>query len=121
MEGTRFTTAKHQAQNSPYPHLLNPKIGGIAFVLDAMGEQFDCLLDVTIFYPTGNPTLWSLLSGQLQRIVVRVQSWSIPEELTQGRCFKDEQNRRKTHEWVKHIWEQKEHQLATLSLQTTPS
>src|SRR5512145_752703 len=28
VEGTRFTPAKHKRQNSPYRHLLKPKIGG---------------------------------------------------------------------------------------------
>ena len=39
LEGTRFTRAKHDEQQSPFRHLLKPKAGGIAFVLDAMGEQ----------------------------------------------------------------------------------
>src|SRR5690606_33117909 len=36
VEGTRFTPAKHAAQQSPFSHLLKPKAGGVAFVLDAM-------------------------------------------------------------------------------------
>ncbi|MDX1475358.1 MAG: acetyltransferase, partial [Reinekea sp.] len=31
LEGTRFTKAKHQQQQSPYRHLLKPKAGGVAF------------------------------------------------------------------------------------------
>ncbi|HEY0822352.1 MAG TPA: acyltransferase, partial [Ramlibacter sp.] len=43
-EGTRFTPDKHDAQGSPYRHLLKPKAGGVAFVLAALGEQLDALL-----------------------------------------------------------------------------
>ena len=53
LEGTRFTPEKHQQQNSPFQHLLKPKAGGIAFVLDAMGEQLHGLVNVTIYYPGG--------------------------------------------------------------------
>ena len=45
LEGTRFTPSKHEQQNSPFQHLLKPKAGGIAFVLDAMGEQLDALVN----------------------------------------------------------------------------
>jgi 1-acyl-sn-glycerol-3-phosphate acyltransferase len=50
-EGTRFTPAKHDAQSSPYRYLLRPKAGGVAFVLDAMGDALHAILDVTIVYP----------------------------------------------------------------------
>src|SRR3546814_11538901 len=51
VEGTRFTALKHQAQRSPYRHLLRPKAGGVAQVLSAMGELLHGVLDVTIVYP----------------------------------------------------------------------
>ena len=66
VEGTRFTPAKHAAQQSPYRHLLKPKIGGLGIALAAMGEQFEALLDVTIVYPHGTPTFWQLLSGRFR-------------------------------------------------------
>src|SRR3989344_377846 len=55
LEGTRLSPAKHAQQQSPFKHLLKPKAGGIAFVLDAMGEQLHSLVNVTIHYPQGNP------------------------------------------------------------------
>ncbi len=33
VEGTRFTPGKHERQQSPFRHLLKPKVGGVAFVL----------------------------------------------------------------------------------------
>jgi hypothetical protein len=47
VEGTRFTPAKHAAQQSPYKHLLKPKAGGLALALHVLGDRFDSLLDVT--------------------------------------------------------------------------
>jgi 1-acyl-sn-glycerol-3-phosphate acyltransferase len=55
VEGTRFTLAKQAAQQSPYRHLLKPKIGGLGIALAAMGEQFEALLDVTL--PAGHADL----------------------------------------------------------------
>ena|GEM_PF-2548912 len=45
LERRRFTQAKHDAQNSPFRHLLKPKAGGLAVALATLGEQFDALLD----------------------------------------------------------------------------
>src|SRR6185436_13395597 len=53
VEGTRFTRAKHDSQESPFQFLLKPKAGGVAFVLDAMGRALQSILDVTIVYPNG--------------------------------------------------------------------
>ncbi|HEX4845272.1 MAG TPA: acyltransferase, partial [Geothrix sp.] len=84
LEGTRFCPAKQAAQQSPYRHLLKPKVGGLATALGAMGERFDALLDVTIVYPEGVPSFWDLLSGQMSRVVVRVHEREIPAHLLGG-------------------------------------
>ena len=65
VEGTRFTPAKHARQNAPYRHLLRPKAGGVAFVLEAMGDALHAVVDVTIAYPAGTPTMAELLSGRI--------------------------------------------------------
>lgn len=74
LEGTRFTEAKRQQQQSPYRYLLKPKAGGVAFVLAALGEQLDALLDVTIVYP-GNkaPGFWDLLNGSISRVIIDIR------------------------------------------------
>ena len=80
VEGTRFTPAKHARQQSPYRHLLKPKIGGLGIALATMGEQFEALLDVTIVYPHGTPTFWHLLCGELPGVVVRVQQRDVVKQ-----------------------------------------
>lgn len=67
-EGTRFTPAKHEKQNSPYEHLLNPKSGGFAFALNAMGDKFQSLLDCTIVYPNGIPSFVDFMQGKAPEI-----------------------------------------------------
>lgn len=114
LEGTRFTPEKHVQQNSPFQHLLKPKAGGIAFVLDAMGEQLHGLVNVTIYYPGGRPTLWDILSGQIKRIVMRIQIMPIPEQFLGKSYDQDMQYRAEFQEWVNQLWLQKDQELSDL-------
>lgn len=111
LEGTRFTSAKKEKQNSPYRHLLAPKAGGIAFVLEAMGERFAKLIDVTILYPFENVTLWSLLSGRVRRIQVSVRALEIPAALVKGGYLDDAESRQRIQAWVTDLWRAKDQTL----------
>jgi 1-acyl-sn-glycerol-3-phosphate acyltransferase len=108
VEGTRFTPAKHAAQQSPYRHLLKPKIGGLGIALAAMGEQFEALLDVTIVYPQGTPTFWHLLCGQIGAITVRVQQREIPPGVLGGDPLRDKAYRQRIGDWVDGQWRDKD-------------
>ena len=108
VEGTRFTPAKHAAQQSPYRHLLKPKIGGLGIALAAMGEQFEALLDVTIVYPHGAPTFWHLLCGQIDAVTVRVQRRAIPAEVLGGDPLGDKDYRQRIGTWVDGQWRDKD-------------
>jgi len=114
LEGTRFTQEKHDQQKSPFQHLLKPKAGGIAFVLDAMGEQLQGLVNVTLYYPQGKPTLWDLLSGQIKRIVMRIEITEIPEQFI-GKSYDQDMNyRAEFQDWVNQMWHEKDQQLSDL-------
>ena len=114
LEGTRFTQEKHAAQGSEYRHLLRPRAGGIALALDAMGEQFEALLDVTIFYPHGAPTLFQFLSGKMERVVVLVRELPVPRELIGGDYANDAESRARVQEWVNGRWSEKDRTLEAL-------
>ena len=114
LEGTRFTPEKHQQQNSPFQHLLKPKAGGIAFVLDAMGEQLHGLVNVTLHYPQGKPGLWDLLSGKIQRIVMRVEVLPIPEQFIGQSYDQNMQYRAQFQDWVNQIWQDKDQLLTQI-------
>ena len=108
VEGTRFTPAKHAAQNSPYRHLLKPKIGGLGIALATMGEQFEALLDVTIVYPHGAPRFWDLLSGRLDAVTVRVQQRPIPADVLGSDPIGDKAYRQRISAWVEQQWAEKD-------------
>jgi len=114
LEGTRFTPEKHDAQHSPYAHLLKPKVGGIATALATLGDQFHRLLDVTIVYPEGPPSFWTLLSGRLQRVTVRVQQREIPPELIPGDYGSDPSVRARMQVWINELWAEKDRLIAQL-------
>lgn len=121
LEGTRFTEQKHREQNSPFKYLLKPKAGGIAFVLDAMGEQMQALLNVTIHYPAGNPSFWTLMAGNIPEVIVRIQAMPIPQEFI-GRSYDQDEAYRKTFQlWVNQLWETKDAELEQLHQQFPPS
>ena len=114
LEGTRFTEEKHAQQQSPFQHLLKPKAGGIAFVLDAMGEQLQGLVNVTLYYPQGKPTLWDLLSGQIKRIVMRVEITPIPQQFIGQSYDQNTAYRAEFQDWVNNLWRVKDQQLQQL-------
>jgi 1-acyl-sn-glycerol-3-phosphate acyltransferase len=116
LEGTRYTRAKHDAQGSPYAHLLKPKVGGIATALTTLGEQFRHLLDVTIVYPDGPPDFWTLLSGQLRAVTVRVQPREIPAELLAGDYASDPTFRARMQDWINRLWSEKDAQIGALRM-----
>jgi 1-acyl-sn-glycerol-3-phosphate acyltransferase len=119
-EGTRFTPHKHGLQASPYRHLLKPKAGALAMALNAMGEKFHSLIDVTIVYPAGAPSFWDFLCGRTPRIVVRAQQLPIPAEFCAGDYAADPAFRMRFQAWLQQLWERKDAQIEAL-LQADPA
>lgn len=117
LEGTRFTPAKHARQSSPYLHLLKPKAGGLALALEAMGDKFQSILDVTIDYPDGIPTFLDFLCGKVGRVVVRARTIPIPPALLGGNYGEDKVLRAAYGTWVAALWQEKDEQLAALQAQ----
>ena len=115
LEGTRFTEAKRQQQQSPYRYLLKPKAGGVAFVLAALGEQLDALLDVTIVYP-GNqaPGFWALLNGSISRVIIDIQVRELDPALWAGDYENDPAFRQTVQAWVNQVWVQKDQRIEQL-------
>lgn len=112
VEGTRFTTAKHSRQQSPYRHLLKPKSGGVGFALGTMGEQIDGLLDITIVYPGGVPRLWDLASGRVPRVIVHVQYRDIPADFSDSERHTTTATRNRLRAWIEGHWKEKDARIA---------
>lgn len=120
LEGTRFTPAKHARQQSPYPHLLKPKAGGLALALQAMGNKFHSVLDITIHYPDGVPTFMDFLCGRMRRVVVRARTISVPVAQQTGDYGTDAEFRAGFSAWVAGIWQEKEALMSDLEAEFPP-
>ena len=110
VEGTRFTTEKHQKQGSPYSNLLRPKAGGVAFVLGAMDDVIKHIVNVTIVYPQGVKTFWEFACGHVEKIKVNVEVIPITDEI-KGNYESDTDFRNKFQAWVNSYWERKDNQI----------
>lgn len=117
LEGTRFTAAKRQLRKSPYRHLLPPKSGGLAFVLDTLGDRVQGLIDVTIVYPDGAGGLWDFLCGRVRRVIVELREVDIPDALRNGDYQHDEAFRRQFQAWIADIWAAKDRRIEALMAQ----
>lgn len=111
VEGTRFTSQKHSRQNSPFPHLLKPKAGGVAFVMQAMGEQISKVVNVTIQYPEGIPTFMDFASGRVKQINIYVEVMPVSQELI-GDYTGDSEFRVRFQSELNRLWQEKEQQLS---------
>ena len=115
LEGTRFTEAKQRGQQSPFRHLLKPKAGGVAFVLAALGEQLDALLDVTIVYPGDKaPGFWDLLNGSIPRVIIDIQVRELEPALWAGDYESDPEFRQRVQGWVNQLWHEKDERIERL-------
>jgi 1-acyl-sn-glycerol-3-phosphate acyltransferase len=114
-EGTRFTPAKHAQQHSPFQHLLKPKSGGMAYALDAMGRGLHAILDVTLYYPNGKPSLADLIADRIGQVWVDVRLRAIPEALRQGNYELDRTFRVEFQAWMNGLWQEKQQRLLRFS------
>jgi len=120
IEGTRFTQAKHDKQKSPFQHLLKPKAGGVAFVLDAMGEHLTTLVDVTIYYPEGIPTFADFLSGRIKNVHIEIHTREIDRELN-GDYMNDRTHKIAFQKWLTQFWHEKDARLEKMRQNSSPN
>lgn len=108
VEGTRFTPHKQRKSKAGYDYLLQPKTGGIAYTLAAMGDQFDNIIDVTLAYPdnTDKPFKEALM-GRMKRIVVRTKVLPVDEQV-RGDYFNDKPYKRQFQQWLGDVWKEKD-------------
>ncbi|MBY6203293.1 acyltransferase [Halomonas denitrificans] len=114
VEGTRFDPSKQARQDAPFEHLLNPRGGGIAFVLDAMQGAIDTIVDVTLVYPRGGGELPALMAGEIPEVVVLVRSFPVPDALRGGSYQDDPEFRRRFQQWLNELWRDKDQAIAAV-------
>ena len=114
VEGTRFTQKKHDDQQSPFHHLLKPKTGGAAVVINEMQDCLNGILDVTINYDTDKLSFFGLLSGDVRKITVQYDVIPITDEIL-GNYYVDRQFRKRFQHWLNILWQQKDTLLDELN------
>lgn len=122
VEGTRFTSAKHKRQNSPYQHLLTPKPKGMAVTLEVLKSHLTKILNTTIVYdiPITDLTFLDFLGGKCKKIVVIVEEINpsqILETITSKETSKETSNELSNEEdlyliatiaWLTETWQKKD-------------
>jgi len=114
LEGTRCTPAKQQRQKSPYKHLLKPKAGGVTLALDAMGEKFGAVLDITIVYPQGQPSFTQFLMGRVRRVVLQARTLPVPTAKPAPGQSHEQALRETVQQWVNDLWADKDVQISRI-------
>lgn len=111
MEGGRYAKDKKRQAESPYKNLLSPKAGGMAFVLAALGDNIDQVLNATIFYPDGVKEFWEFLCGKLVNVKVQIDPVIVPAELVGGDYQNDAEFRSAFQKWTNDLWVEKDQLL----------
>jgi len=114
VEGTRFTRDKQADQESPYRHLLRPRIGGIAFILASLGDLLDGVFDVTIVYPNHDVSMWDFVNGSIPQVAVRVRRVEVPPELMTAAVTEPGPERDGLKEWLDALWLEKDRVIGTV-------
>jgi 1-acyl-sn-glycerol-3-phosphate acyltransferase len=120
VEGTRFCEKKHGAQKSPYRNLLRPRAGGVAYVMSAMRDRIQDILDVTIVYPTPNVTFWDFLCGRISQVRVHVRKIPLSKALV-GDYARDREFRIRFHQWLNTLWSRKDDRIRQMQQGTSGS
>ncbi|WP_119344098.1 acyltransferase [Facilibium subflavum] len=110
IEGTRFTKQKHQAQQSPYKHLLKPKAGGMAMMLHALKDELMGVLDITICYPYSQANFWHFLCGRVPVVEIHVDFIPL-KDIPYGDYYKDTQAQKVFQNWINEHWRSKDQWL----------
>jgi len=114
VEGTRFSRDKHADQDSPYRHLLRPRVGGVAFALASLGENLDAMFDVTIAYPRHDITMWEFVTGRVETIAVHARRLDVPAEFMTSAVTEPGDVRERFKVWIDQLWREKDAQLDAL-------
>ena len=109
LEGTRFPDAKRVARHSRFERLLNPRTGGLGYVLSGLRDEVEQLVDVTIAYPGGPPSFWGFLSGRCPSAQMTVQTLDLDPAVQSD---EPKARRQALQPFVENLWRAKDARLA---------
>lgn len=114
-EGTRFTPAKARAARSPYRHLMPPKGASLAVALGQVGQEIDCLINLTLCYPKNHGKVFiDLLKGRLHEVYAHIEIID-KKDLKCGDYLNDKQFKHEFTLWLRDLWAQKDALLDTVA------
>lgn len=93
-EGTRFSEEKRRLGHSPHQLLLAPRPGGLTVIQQSMPAATG-ILDISIRYDLGDANCWRCMSGVVDAVQVKVESFqmrevnNVPDWLNQRWSVKD--------------------------------
>ena len=114
LEGTRFSQPKRDQQKSPFRHLLKPRGGGAALVVNALGDRMDSVLNITIHYPEGVPGFFEFFCGGTEKVHFFIEYLPVPAEFYRGDYQSDSGMKKNLRTWLNEIWQLKDEQLDAL-------
>jgi len=122
IEGTRINEKKRKSRNSPFENLLPPRAGGVALALSTMGDMFDAILDVTLVYGGGTPpTFWDVACRDFSGVIIDINQRPIEDWLVKGDYTNDREFRRRFHQWLTMLWQEKDVLIADLKRESASS
>ncbi|MCY3971384.1 MAG: acetyltransferase [Acidobacteria bacterium] len=95
-EGTRFTEARREALGGPYEHLLPPRAGGLAAMIEALASGEGAIIDLTLAYPRA-ASFWEFLGGAAGPVNVRWETIPIADVPPE-----------RAQEWLNDRWHRKD-------------
>ena len=113
-EGTRYASLKARRRETPYRFLLPPKAGGLAVILQSMGDQLQHILDLTLAYDCLQFNFWDFLCGKCRHVVVQVQHISPEEAFKRSKSDIKDISSAEAAEWIHRLWEKKDQALLKL-------
>jgi hypothetical protein len=79
-----------------------------------MGRALHSILDVTIVYPSGRPTMFDLFADRVREVRVSIRERPIPPELLAGDYQNDPAFRERMQSWLNDLWADKDRTIAAL-------
>ena len=112
VEGTRFTSGKHDQQQSPYTHLLRPRAGGSAQVISILGDRLSGILDATLDYRHASASFWEFLCGKGGDIHLDIVQRPVEPWMLNGDYHADAAYRERFQQWLNQVWKDKDARLS---------